>query len=150
MLVAKPFMTQRELAAHFGVSENWMSQVVRSDAFRARLAEEKEKHWSPILATNAEKLEALAAASLDKLLEKVQGPAAMPTDKLLVETAKLTTAALGYGARPSGERSGPAAQVIINLPAKAPDEKSWATRHAPSPGGIIDVPSEGSGTPAPT
>jgi len=149
LLVANPFMTQRELAQMFGVTEAWMSQVMRSDAFRARLAEEKEKFWAPILGSTSEKLEALASASLDKLLDRIAGPAAMPKDELLLKSAQLATTALGYGARPAGERgAGATAQVIINLPGKVQNETAWAERYS-TPRGVSDAIEVRPGTPDP-
>lgn len=146
ILVQRPFITQRELAGIFGVSESWLSSVMSSDAFKARLAEAKLEVHGPIIASVKEKLEHLAHASLDRLLSKIEGPAAMPKDETLIAAATLSTKALGYGARAPGD-SERGAQVIINLPSKAPNESAWATRY--TPGGSVEVIENGAGTPAP-
>lgn len=146
ILQVRPFISQGELAEIFGVSQSWMCQVMGSDAFKARLAEAKAEVHGPAVASVAEKLQQLAHASLDKLLTKIEGPAAMPKEETLLKSLELSTRALGYGARDSGQGGG-GAQVIINLPGKVVDEGAWASRYTKSPGGVSDAIEVKPGTP---
>src|SRR2546421_725388 len=41
MLIAEPWISQNELAARFGFSPSWISTVICSDAFQAKLAERR-------------------------------------------------------------------------------------------------------------
>ncbi len=135
LLILDPFMTQAKLAETFGVSQGWLSRVMSSDAFRARLAQAKEEAYGPAMSTVAEKLEELAHASLDRLKEKIEGPlGSLVKEETLIQVAKISTTALGYGARPAGESERPNVQFVVNLPGKAPTEADWASRH----GGRVD------------
>lgn len=147
ILVERPFITQTELAQIFGVTQGWMCQVMSSDAFKARLAEAKLEVHGPAIATAKEKLEAVVSASLDRLLEKLSGPMAMPKDETVLRAVEISTKALGYGARDAN--AAPSAQFIINLPGKAASEGEWAGRYQKTPGGVVDVEMKEVGTPVP-
>lgn len=147
MIAADPTITQRALARFFGMSEPWISTVIRSDAFQAALAERRQEVFAPILAPIKDKIEVAAHASLERLNERLNSPVAMK-DEHILQAVKITTEAAGYGARvrDGGNGSG-IGQVIINLPAKAPSEAAWGARY--SPGGVSDAVLVQPGTPAP-
>ncbi len=131
VLVGNPAMTQRELARMFGRTEVWISTVVRSDAFQVALKAKRDEVYAPILAPMQEKLEAAAHASIERLHQRLTDVIPMK-DNDLIQASKVVFDAAGYGARSRGEgQGGPA--VIINLPAKAPDEAAWGARYAPRP-----------------
>jgi len=144
VLVGNPAMTQRELARMFGRSEVWISTVVRSDAFQVALKARREEVYAPILAPMKEKLEAAAHASIERLHDRLTGIIPMK-DNDLIQASKVVLDAAGYGARSRGEGDG-GPMVVINLPAKAPDEAAWGARYAPRP---LDALVIEAGTPTP-
>lgn len=69
-------ITQKEIAGHFGYTEGWISNILASDAFQARLAARRQEILDPVLnATLKERFEALARRSLDVLMEKLNAGA---------------------------------------------------------------------------
>ncbi|MGD9674482.1 MAG: hypothetical protein AB7U98_13500 [Candidatus Nitrosocosmicus sp.] len=144
-LIAKPHVTQGELAAIFGYSQGWVSQIINSDAFKARLAERKGELVDPLITASVdERLRSIAQRSLDKVLESLDSPMVKPEHALA--TARFATEALGYGARPKdggGGQGGVA--VIVNVPGQAPSADAWIAAHRP-PGAdaplvqVVEVP----------
>src|ERR1700688_3901505 len=48
-IIANPVITQNELAARYGYTASWISQVITSDAFQARLHERKDQLTDPTI-----------------------------------------------------------------------------------------------------
>lgn len=112
-IIANPVISQNELAARYGYTASWVSQIVTSDAFQARLHERKDQLTDPtIRATIKQRFEALIARSISILEEKLNKPADAVSDQLVLQTLGLTSRAAGYGARVEAP---PAAPVNINL-----------------------------------
>jgi hypothetical protein len=100
LIIANPAVSQNALAAHFGYSASWVSQVIASDAFQARLAERTKDLVDPtIRATVEDRFKALVLRSLDILREKLDNPSHTVPDNLALRTLELSSRALGYGAR---------------------------------------------------
>lgn len=130
-IIADPTIQQKKLAEVFGRTEGWVSLVVNSDAFQARLAERKSELVDPaIVASIQDRLQALASTSLTKLHERLSNPAAVLTDDFLFRSAELATKALGYGARTPTQGQTNVA-VIVQVPDKAPSAQAWASRYSP-------------------
>lgn len=131
MIVADPTVHQNDLARYFGFSPSWVSIVKNSDAFQARLAERRGELIDPVVVASIdERFRALADASLDLLLERVTHPALKPSDDFLIQTAKLSAGALGYGAKaPTGNTVNLA--VVVQVPPKIASSSEWAAAHAP-------------------
>lgn len=137
LIVANPAISQNELARHFGRTPAWVSLVVRSDAFQAALAERKAELIDPQLrATIEERFKAIAHEALDRVLQKLTGPLP-PDDKFLLEAAKLSASALGYGARPQAGGNA-AVGVVINLPGVSSSSSDWATKY--NQGVVVEAP----------
>jgi len=101
LIIANPGLSQNQIAAHFGYTPSWVSQIIASDAFQARLAERRDEIVDPtIRATVEESLKGLLIRSMDILREKLDRPAHAIPDNLAIRTAELSAKALGYGARP--------------------------------------------------
>ncbi len=100
MILAHRGITQNQLAAHFGYSASWISQVMTSDAFQARLAERAMEIEDPTLRASVEdNLKGLVSRSMEILKEKLKrNPEEIP-DNLAIRTLELSTRALGYGAK---------------------------------------------------
>lgn len=134
LIIAEPSVTQNALAECFDRTPGWISQVINSDAFQARLAERKEQLVDPVLvASIRDRLNAVAARSLELVAEKLNAPLAgqMVSEDFLLKSAKMATDALGYGARaPTGGQTTNVA-VVVQVPNKIPDAREWVTVHAP-------------------
>jgi hypothetical protein len=106
LLMSPPGETQRALARRVGYSESWLSRIIASDAFQARLAERIEKDIEPErreafklrFASIEEQARGLLLDSLQKLTARLEDPAGVP-DQLVVKTVEVTSKLLGYGAR---------------------------------------------------
>lgn len=98
LIIADPCITQYELAAKFGYTASWVSQVISSDAFQSRLAERSAELVDPtIKATIEERFKALVLRSLEILREKLDKPASQIPDQLALRTLELSSRAAGYG-----------------------------------------------------
>lgn len=119
-IVANPTVTQRQLAAYFGYTEAWISQIMSSDAFQAALAARKEEIIDPLLRmTVEERLKGLTLKSIEVLQEHL---ATIRDPEIARDVLSISTKALGYGAR------GPQVQVnnyVAVMPEKAKSSELW-------------------------
>jgi transcriptional regulator with XRE-family HTH domain len=100
LILANRGISQNQLAAHFGYSASWVSQVMSSDAFQAKLAERAAEIEDPTLrATVEDSLKGLVSRSMEIIKEKLKGEAASVPDQLALRTLELSTRALGYGVK---------------------------------------------------
>lgn len=101
LILLDPGITQNEIARRLRYSVSWVSQVMCSDAFQARLAERSKEVVDPVLRASIEdQFKGLVARSLDVLRVKLaREPGDIP-DNLALRTLELSSRALGYGARP--------------------------------------------------
>lgn len=114
LMIQHPEWTSRELGQFFGHSDSWVSMVVNSDAFQAKLAERREEVLNPaIRASIEERFRNLAATSLDRLQTKLANPNV--SERTVLASVELSIKALGLGARPA---AGPQVQVAIIVPQK--------------------------------
>lgn len=130
LIIAHPELNQQQLAAHFDYTGPWVSQILATDAFQARMAARKDEIVDPIIkATVDERMKGLILASMHKLQEKLAGN---PSDDLTLGIFAAATKAMGYGARQVG------AQIqnnfVVNVPLKANSSSEWAERHNPAGG----------------
>lgn len=125
LIIANPGVNQGELAAAFGYTEGWVSQVFSSDAFKERLAQRKRELVDPAIVNSIEqRFEAVARLSLERLAEKLERSAA-PSMETIMAGAGLASRALGYGARPDPRAVQVNVQNIVHVPAKAKDSEDW-------------------------
>jgi len=129
-MLANPSISGGELAAAFGYTQTWISIIRNSDAFLARYAERKKDLVDPVIVASIdEKLRAVADASLERVLERLTSPV-KATDDFILQSAKLSTAALGYGAKPTGGSTQTNVAVVIQVPTKIASSSDWAASHA--------------------
>jgi len=123
MIIANPAISQGMLAANFGYTQAWVSQVINSDAFQARLAMRKEELVDPgILASIEERFKGLIHQSVTVIGDKL---AATQNADLALGTLAVMTKAMGYGARP--EKSvNVQNNFIVQVPVKAATADDWA------------------------
>lgn len=133
MIIANPAISQGELAKAFGYTQGWLSRVMNSDAFQARLAARKTEVVDPQLVLSIdEKLRALASKSLDVVLDKLtvtQNP------DTALKALEVTSKALGYGARQ--QNLNVQQNFVVALPPKAASAGDWAQAHRPGFGGNV-------------
>lgn len=96
LIIEHPEYTQNQLAAHFGYTPGWISNVLASDAFQAAMAARREEIVDPELkASIEERFRALVIRSLEVLQAKLNAPAV--SDQVALRAAELGAKALGVG-----------------------------------------------------
>lgn len=115
LIIARPGISQNAIAAHFGYTPSWISQVISSDAFQSALAKRREQLVDPLIAAEVESnFKALVARSLDILQQKLNKPVDEIPDNLALRTFEIASRAAGYGAKDIGVAQ-PATQVEVNV-----------------------------------
>jgi hypothetical protein len=133
LILGNPAIKQNAIAAHFSVSVGWVSRVINSDAFRARLAERKGDLIDPLIIHNMEeKLLGLMDQSLEIVAEKLESS---KSPDLAIKALELSSKALGYGARK--DNIGVQNNFVVALPAKSNSAADWSKQYAP--GGVVDA-----------
>jgi hypothetical protein len=92
----------REMAAHFGYSMSWLSRVMNSDLFRAKLAERQEVLFARIADDIPAKLRGLANVAIERLGEKLEGS---EDPRFIRESFDSVMEYMGYG-QPRGNGAG--------------------------------------------
>lgn len=122
LILREPMIKQGTIAQYFGYTEGWVSRVMGSDAFQARLASRKEELVNPeIRQTFEERLKGLANQSLQVIQDKLE---ATKSPELAIKALQLSTTALGFGARP--QNIAQQNNFVVALPPKAENEQAWA------------------------
>lgn len=99
LILENPWISQNQLAAHFGYSAAWVSTILTSDGFQSFLHARKAELVDPELRlTLEERFRALTTQSLRVLQEKLSGPASGVSDQLALRAAELGAKSLGIGA----------------------------------------------------
>ena len=136
MIIANPAVSQGQLATAFGYTQGWLSRVMNSDAFQARLAARKMEVVDPQLVLSIdEKLRALASKSLDVVLDKLS---VTQNPDTALKALEVTSKALGYGARQ--QNLNVQQNFVVALPPKAASASEWAAAHGEGRGVVIDMP----------
>lgn len=126
VLIEHPWIKQKALAAHFGYSEAWVSRILCSDAFQARLALRKSELIDPtIMDTIETRFKALAMQSIDVIANKLELSGNPDTALKALDIAQK---ALGFGARASNVNV--QQNFVVAMPAKAASSADWASEHA--------------------
>ena len=131
-ILANPSVSQGELSARFGFTQAWMSIIINSDAFKERLAERKGELVDPkIAASIAERLDAVARRSLDKLLEKLDSPLNLKPLEL-VAMAKLGVGDIALHRTPAVQNN----LYVVHMPPPATSASKWLADRS---GDVTDV-----------
>lgn len=129
LVIANPGISQIELAEKVGFTKQWVSRVMCSDAFQARLALRKEVLIDPILTASAEeRLRGTLMLSLDVIDEKLE---ATRDPKLALQAAEISSKALSYGARAGANSQTLNQTFVVAIPGKSADSASWSAQHSP-------------------
>jgi hypothetical protein len=92
-LLVYPKASNRELAKTFNRTQAWISTIIHSHAFQAKLAERQDKLFEQAVITTREKLEGVADAAVEKLGEQLETSA---DPKFILDVADRTLHRLGY------------------------------------------------------
>jgi hypothetical protein len=103
-------------AEYFGYTVAWVSTLMNSDAFRAKLATLEREADVAVVADIPAKLRGVAGLALDALAEEVvectKGGASIIHREFLAETADLALRRLGYGDKAGGTQ-GPGGPALV-------------------------------------
>ena len=95
-IIAHPGITQNALAARYGYTPGWISNIMASDAWKSRAAARRAELVDPTLvATIEERFAALADRSLTRLMEKLDQP--QVSDNVVLRAVELGAKAVGVG-----------------------------------------------------
>lgn len=126
LLIARPHLNYREIAAEFGYTPIGIGIIVRSDAFKARLEARKAELVDPLIKQTVEdRLLGLAMASIDVLEKKM---AVSDDPKLALATLETALKSTGYGARNPQTMN---TQFVVNLPGPAASSNEWSAKFSP-------------------
>ena len=96
LIIQHPELDQNHIAAHFGYTPGWISNILASDAFQSKMAARREEVIDPELkATIEERFRALTIQSLKVLQAKLNQPSV--SDTVALRAAELGAKALGIG-----------------------------------------------------
>lgn len=94
-MIANPERSLRECAQAFGYTQSWLSTMIHSNLFQARLKEKQEQVFSGIAVSINEKLAAGADIGVTKLVEKLE---TSEDPRFIKETTQMMLEKLGFGA----------------------------------------------------
>lgn len=126
LLIERPGITQGEIAATFGYTQAWVSRVMNSDAFLARMAQRKGDIVDPaIVQTLEEKFRTLASLSLDVVIDKLS---TVKNPDTALKALEISSKALGYGARQANVNV--QQNFVVAMPNKVATPEEWAAQHS--------------------
>jgi hypothetical protein len=126
-IIANPGVSEIELGELFGYSKQWVSRLMCSDAFQARLALRKEEIIDPKLTASVEeRLRGVALTSLRIIQENLE---ANPNMGNAMKAAELTLKSSAYGARNAQQITNN--NFVVALPPKIQNEKEWEAAFNP-------------------
>lgn len=128
-IIANPGVRQVEIAAKFGYSPNWVSLLMSSDAFKAKLRERRAEIVNPLLIERVEEgFEAIVRAGQRIVLEKLD---ASPSPDFALRAMEAAAKAAGYGPKPvAGAQVNQ--QFIVQVPPQAASAAEWAQTYGPA------------------
>jgi hypothetical protein len=103
-ILQNPTISQTELASLFGYTAGWISQVINSDAFKAKMAQRINDLRDPIiLASMEEQFAGILARGLELTRKKLENENC--SDNFVLRSMELSSRALGYGAKKDESRN---------------------------------------------
>lgn len=111
-IIANPGVTQNDLAARYGYSPGWFSNVMASDAWQSAMAARRAEICDPVLvATVEERFRGVTLLSLERLHEKLSAP--QVSDNVVLRAVELGAKAMGVGG--NAPPQAPAADHLAQL-----------------------------------
>lgn len=121
-IISNPGCTQNTLAARYGYSVGWVSNVMASDAWQSAMAARRSEICDPVLvATIEERFKGITLMSLERLKQKLEAP--QVSDNVVLKAVELGARAMGVGGNappqaPSGDHLAQLANRLIELQSK--------------------------------
>lgn len=118
-IIANPGITQNVLAARYGYSVGWVSNVMASDAWQSAMAARRSEICDPVLvATVEERFRGITLQSLERLKQKLEAPNV--SDNVVLKSVELGARAMGVGGNaapqpPAGDHLAQLANRLIEL-----------------------------------
>ena len=103
---------QGRAAAHFKVTQAWLSQVYNSDAFQDHFTRLSHGHSEALLHTIRDKVHGAADQAISELAKRLEESPETFNNNLLVETTDTLLRRAGYGL---AERAATPGGVVVNL-----------------------------------
>ena len=95
-IIANPTLSQGQLAARYGYTQGWLSNIMASDAWQAAMAARRDEIVDPALkATMQERFAGMAILSLQRLQQKLEAP--QVSDAVVLRAVELGARAMGIG-----------------------------------------------------
>jgi hypothetical protein len=124
-IIANPSVSQGQLAARYGYTPAWVSNVMASDAWQSAMAARRDEIVDPVMkATMQERFAAMTIQSLARLQEKLDAP--QVSDQVVLRAVELGARAMGIGGNAApkvqveeGDRLERLANRLIELQATA-------------------------------
>ena len=110
-LIANPHLTLGACAAHFEVTQPWLSSIIHSDLFQSKLRERQDDVFGEVALSVKDRLTTLAHESLKRMAEKVV--VENDLDKL-VSASEVALKALGFG-NSGGNGGNNRTEVTVNV-----------------------------------
>lgn len=138
-IIADPSIRQKELAEIFGFTEAWISTVVCSDSFQARLAVRRsDLVGSSLLLNFNERMKRMALKSLDRLEGELDKKMACDVNVAL-EGLKIAAKGFGFGNAAQvnlSQNQTTQQNFVVHLPGKAASAREWAEAYGAKEGGL--------------
>jgi hypothetical protein len=111
-IIANPWVSQNELAARYGYTPAWVSNIMASDAWQAAMASRRDEVVDPALkASLEERFKGVVIQSLNRLQEKLNAP--QVSDQVVLRAVELGARACGLGGKAAPTES--AGAPVINI-----------------------------------
>lgn len=95
-IIANPGISQNQIAARYGYTPAWVSNIMASDAWQAAMAARREEIVDPELrATMDERFRGMTILSLRRLQERLEAP--QVSDQVILRAVELGAKACGVG-----------------------------------------------------
>lgn len=96
-LMGHPSVRLGDVAAHFGYSAGWLSQIIHSDIFQTRLKEKTDIAFHHTVLPLREKMQAAASMAMDKIIENLPNE---PDLRTVSSVAEGMLDRLGFSSKP--------------------------------------------------
>jgi hypothetical protein len=114
-MLANPTATNGQLAQQFGYTQAWVSTIIHSDLFQAKLQERQDEVFGEVAISVKDRITALAHDSLNRLHQKIL----VENDTgALIDASELAIKALGFGGQTNGKTTQVAVVVNNNVVSK--------------------------------
>ena len=100
-LLVNPAEKLGDVAAHFNVSQAWLSVIIHSDAFQVKLAEKNSECFSTIVMPLREQLLGVAQVGVAKLGEVLENSSTTSDKQFIADTTDSILKNLGYSPKSS-------------------------------------------------